>query len=95
LSAARNPTSAIAAELQSVNYLEDDEMKMILSWLPKFRDNVMPYLAQEEMKLPSDSTTFANSIELGMVIPGGISFGLGVAGLVSNLIVKRKLTMTQ
>ncbi len=95
LSAVRNPNSAIAAELQSVNYLEDDEMMMILSWLPKFRDNIMPYLAQEEMNLPSDATTYANSIALGMVIPGGISIGLGLAGLVSNLLVKRKLKITQ
>ena len=70
-------------------------MSMILSWLPKFRDEVMPYLAQEEMNLPSDSSTYANSIELGMIIPGGISLSLGLAGLASTLIVKRRLNITQ
>ncbi len=64
---------------------------MILSWLPMFRDNLMPYLAQEEMNLPTDSTSFSNSIKLGMVIPGGIILGLGLIGLSSNVIVKRKL----
>ena len=95
LSAVRNPTSAVAAELRSVNFLENDEMSMILSWLPMFRDNVMPYLAQEDMNLPSDSTTFANSIELGMVIAGGISLSFGLVGLASNIIVRRKLKITQ
>ncbi|MFX1574234.1 MAG: hypothetical protein ACFFB0_15940 [Promethearchaeota archaeon] len=94
LSAVSNPTSDTAAELQSINDLEDDEMNMILSWIPMFRDKVMPYLAQEEMNLPSDSTTYANSIELGMVIPGAIAFCLGLAGVVSNLLVKRKLKLT-
>jgi len=94
-SALGNPTSLAAIELQSANSLKDDEMSMVLSWLPLFRDNVMPYLAQEEMNLPSDSTTFANSIELGMVIGGGISIGLGLVGLASNIIVKRKRKITQ
>ena len=95
LSVVGNPTSAVAVELQSVNFLENDEMSMILSWLPMFRDNVMPYLAQEDMNLPSDSTTFANSIELGMVIAGGISLSFGLVGLASNIIVRRKLKITQ
>ena len=94
-SALGNPTSLTATELQSVNSLENDEMSMILNWLQLFRDNVMPYLAQEEMNLPSDSTTYANSIELGMVIAGGISIGIGLVGLASNIIVKRKLKITQ
>jgi hypothetical protein len=94
-SAINNPTSIIADELQANNYLEDKEYDMILSWLSMFRDNVMPYLAQEEMNLPSDSTSFSNSIELGMVIPGGIVLSLGLIGLSSNVIIKRKLKITK
>ncbi|MFX1501460.1 MAG: hypothetical protein ACFFDH_10910, partial [Promethearchaeota archaeon] len=88
--AVNRPNSSIANDLQSTNYLEKDEMSMILSWLPKFRNNVMPYLAQEEMNLPSDSNTYANSIKLGMGIPGGISIGLGLAGITSFVLVRKK-----
>lgn len=87
--AVSNPTSETANDLKQNNYLEDDELTMILSWLPNFRDNVMPYLAQEEMNLPMDSLSFSNSIELGMVIPGGVTIAGGLAGLVTSIIKKR------
>ncbi|MFX1366519.1 MAG: hypothetical protein ACFFCE_15500 [Promethearchaeota archaeon] len=93
--AVNSPNSSIANDLQSTNYLEKDEMNMILNWLPKFRNNVMPYLAQEEMNLPSDSNTYANSIKLGMGIPGGISIGLGLAGITSFVIVRKKSKIVQ
>ncbi len=89
--AIKNPKSAMAFGLQVANGLDEDAMEMILIWLPKFRDNVMPYLAQEEMSLPMDSTSLGNTIELGMSVPGGILIGLAAVGLTSNILVKRKL----
>ncbi|MFX1502961.1 MAG: hypothetical protein ACFFDH_18520, partial [Promethearchaeota archaeon] len=89
--AMHNPESATAYGLQISNNLEDKAMEMILNWLPRFRDNVMPYLAQEEMNLPMDSSSLGNTIELGMSIPGGIIIALAIMGLTSNIIKKRKL----
>ncbi|MFX1497550.1 MAG: hypothetical protein ACFFBH_08495 [Promethearchaeota archaeon] len=89
--AINNPTSTVAENVQIVNSLEDKAMEMILSWLPNFRDNVMPFLAQEEMELPTDSTSFANSIELGMVIPGGILISVSTISFSYVLIKKKKL----
>ncbi|MFX1304993.1 MAG: hypothetical protein ACFE9X_16685 [Promethearchaeota archaeon] len=90
-SAIANPTTVLANDLQIMNFLEDEAMNMILNWLPKFRDNVMPYLAQEEMNLPMDSTSYALAINLGMSIPGGILIGLGALGIARDIIIKRKL----
>ncbi|MFX1419747.1 MAG: hypothetical protein ACFE9N_12570 [Promethearchaeota archaeon] len=90
-SAIENPISIIADELQTINLLENKAMDLILRWLPMFRDNVMPYLAQEEMNLPLNSKLFSNSIELGMVISGGILIGLGITGLAIHVIIKKKL----
>jgi hypothetical protein len=84
------PNSSAATELQSINSLDDDEMHMILSWLPKFKENVMPYLAQEEMNLPTDSTSFANAIEFSMVVSGGVLIGLGLISLIMMQYLKRK-----
>ena len=83
--------SATTFGLQTVNKLDAGAMKMILNWLPHFRDNVMPYLAQEEMNLPMDSSLLGNTIELGMSVPGGIIIGLASIGIASNIIKKRKL----
>ncbi|MFX1352333.1 MAG: hypothetical protein ACFFGP_00030 [Promethearchaeota archaeon] len=85
-----NPNSAGAYGLQVANKLNKDQIAMIFAWLPKFRDNVMPFLAQEDQNLPSDSTSFANSIELGMIIPGGILIGIGLVGIVSKIYLRRK-----
>ncbi|MFX0024169.1 MAG: hypothetical protein ACFE9S_17715, partial [Candidatus Hermodarchaeota archaeon] len=89
--AINNPESATAYGLQSANYLEDSAMIMILDWIPYFRDNVMPFLAQEEMNLPMDSSSLGNTIELGMTIPGGVIIGLAIIGIANNIIRKRKL----
>ncbi|MFX1315911.1 MAG: hypothetical protein ACFE9T_08615, partial [Promethearchaeota archaeon] len=85
-----DPDSSIANELQNANYLKDEAMEMILEWIPEFRDNVMPYLAQEDMNLPMDSTTFGNTIEIGMSVGGGVMIGLVALGLIVNEILKRR-----
>ncbi|MFX1279654.1 MAG: hypothetical protein ACFFA3_09570 [Promethearchaeota archaeon] len=76
-----DPFTPVRFDLLENNYLRNNELNMILDWLPEFREKLMPYLAQEDMNLPSDSRTFSNSIKLGMVIPGGILIGLGILGL--------------
>ncbi|MFX1409004.1 MAG: hypothetical protein ACFFA6_01520 [Promethearchaeota archaeon] len=85
-----DPNSSIATELQIANYLEEGAMEMILEWIPEFRDNLMPYLAQEDMNLPMDATTFGNTIEIGMSIGGGVMIGLIALGLIVNEILKRR-----
>jgi hypothetical protein len=83
-------SSSISIELKTANSLEDDEMEMILEWLPNFRDYIMPFLAQEAMNLPTDSSTFANTIETSMIISGGVTIGLAVLGFTVNEILKRR-----
>jgi hypothetical protein len=73
------------------NYLEDNEIAMILSWLPNFRDNVMPFLAQEEMDLMMDSTSLGNTIQLSMSLTGGALIGIAGIGIARSLVKKKKL----
>lgn len=89
--AVKNPDSATTFGLAVANQLEDDEMAMILSWLPKFRDNVMPFLAQEEMNLVMDSTSLSNTIQLSMSLTGGALIGLAGIGITRSIILKKKL----
>ena len=89
--AVENPDSAAAFGLMTANQLEDDEIAMILSWLPKFRNRVMPFLAQEEMNLVMDSTSLGNTIQLSMSLTGGALIGLAGIGLTRTVILKKKL----
>jgi hypothetical protein len=89
--AVENPDSAATYGLKMANELEDDEVAMILTWLPEFRDNVMPYLAQEEMNLAMDSTSLGNTILLSMSLTGGVLIGLAGIGITRNIIKKKKL----
>ncbi|NVM18499.1 MAG: hypothetical protein HWN80_12350 [Candidatus Lokiarchaeota archaeon] len=89
--AVENPDSATNFGLKMANQLEDDEIAMILSWLPKFRNNVMPYLAQEEMNLIMDSTSLGNTIQLSMSLTGGVLISLAVVGITRSIILKKKL----
>jgi len=89
--ALEDPTSATAYGLKIVNQLEDDEMAMIFEWLPKFRDEVMPYLAQEDMNLPMDSKSLGNTIQIVTNVPGGLLIGVASIGLIRNLIIKKRL----
>ncbi|MFX0058504.1 MAG: hypothetical protein ACFE8J_09425 [Candidatus Heimdallarchaeota archaeon] len=89
--AVKNPNSAVAYVLKNANNLENTQMEMILTWLPKFRDEVMPFLAQEDRNLLTDSKTLGNTIQIGTSITGGICIGLSVIGLIGNSIKKKKL----
>ncbi|MHA1192906.1 MAG: hypothetical protein ACTSP9_11505 [Promethearchaeota archaeon] len=85
-----NPNSATAYGLKMMNDLEDKQLLMILSWLPRFKDNVMPFLAQEKMNLPLDSTTLGNTIQTSMIVSGASVMGLAGLGLVRKGIIKKR-----
>jgi hypothetical protein len=89
--ALENPASAVAHGLKIANGLNEIQLDMILNWLPKFRDNVMPFLAQEDKNLPMDSTTLGNTIQIVTIIPGGFCIGLAALGLIGNMIKKKEL----
>jgi len=89
--AVNNPNSAAAYGLKIANGLEDEQLLMILSWLPRFKNNVMPFLAQEEMSLPLDSTTLGNTIQTSMVVAGGSVIGLAGVGFIRRSIIKKRL----
>ncbi|MFX0033722.1 MAG: hypothetical protein ACFE8V_05395 [Promethearchaeota archaeon] len=86
-----NPNSAITYGLQLANQLTSNQIKMIFVWLPKFRDNIMPFLAQEDQNLPMDSTTLGNVIMIGTIVPGGILISLSITAISRNLGKKRRL----
>ena len=84
-----DPSSPLYDELKANNNdLTDHAMACLIEWLPRFQHDLMPYLAEHEYNLPTDSITLANMIEIGMVATGGALIGLGSTGLVSNRIVK-------
>jgi hypothetical protein len=75
---------------RDANLLDDSTMDTILQWLPSFRDNVMPFLAQVEYNLPIDSTTLGNTITISMVITGSSIIGIGGLLLMRALLKRRK-----
>jgi len=79
-----NPDSAVADELQAAIGLSDKTMGMLLEYLPKFRDNVMPHLAQYVMGLPVDTTTLGTMIQIGGISIGAILIALASTGLINN-----------
>jgi len=86
-----DPNSATTYGLMMANHLEEDEVVMILDWLPQFKENIMPFLAQEEMNLPTDSKTLGNSIMLGTNLSGGGLIGVAGILLTRKIILKKKL----
>lgn len=86
--AVANPDSEIADELQAANGLEDKAMGMLLAYLPRFRDTVMPHLAQYVMGLPTDTTTLGAMIQIGGIGLGGLLIGLASTGFIGNRYVK-------
>jgi hypothetical protein len=74
---------------RDANLLDDKIMDMILQWLPSFRDNIMPFLAQVEYGLPMDSKTLGDTITTSMVITGSSIIGIGGL-LIMRALLKRK-----
>lgn len=65
--------------------LSYSQMTAILKWLPKFRDEIVPILAQYEMDLPFNPSVLSAGLLFGMTIPGGILTVLG-----ATMIILRK-----
>ncbi len=63
-------------------------MSLLFPWLENFQLNLMPYLAQEVMDLPTDTITLGAMLEVGMMGIGGLLLALSATGLVSNRVVK-------
>ena len=88
--------SEIYATVRDANKLDDEVMDMILDWLPDFKNNLMPALAQYEMGLPMDTTNLGNTIQIGGMLIGAIAIGLASTGLITNRIVsKNKKTIVK
>jgi hypothetical protein len=90
LKAVEDPDAALVYGLKMANDLNEDQMNMLLNWLPKFRDNVMPFLAQEKMNLPMDSSSLASMIFISTAISGGSLIGLAGILITRNLVLKKK-----
>ncbi|MFX1497232.1 MAG: hypothetical protein ACFFBH_06880 [Promethearchaeota archaeon] len=76
---------------RNANFLDDKTMDMILKWLPDFKNNLMPLLAQYDMELPMDATSLGNTIQLGMIITGCAIVGIMSSILIRTTIRRRKI----
>ncbi len=63
--------------LKTQNGLDPYSMALILNWIPNFQHNVMPYLAQYQYNLPTDSITLGEMIQNGGLILGSVLVGFG------------------
>ena len=68
--------------------LSDNQMAAMTTWLLNFRNNVIPFLAQSEMGLPTDPLTLGIILKYGLIIPG---FTLYIIGLFMYGRSKRKI----
>lgn len=76
--------------LQTAYALNDSQMDQILAWLIEIRENFVLPIAQMERGLPVDHYTLGNNLFLGFTIAGGVLVGLGVIGIILQVILKRK-----
>jgi len=77
-------------DLQNAYVLNDSQMDQILAWLIEIRENFVLPIAQMERGLPVDHYTLGNNLFLGFLIAGGVLVGLGVIGIILQVILKRK-----
>lgn len=77
-------------DLQNKFGLNDSQMDQILAWLIEIRENFALPIAQMERGLPVDHYTLGNNLFLGFAIAGGVLVGLGVIGIILQVILKRK-----
>ena len=75
--------------LKAGNLLTDAEMLYLMDYVPRFRDDVVPYLAEHKYDLPTDAYTLADGLLYGLMIPGIALLALGGIALVIS-IIKRK-----
>ncbi|NVM34137.1 MAG: hypothetical protein HWN81_00990 [Candidatus Lokiarchaeota archaeon] len=76
--------------LQNNLEISDTEMDTILEWLIRIREDYVVPSSQNEADLPVDHYTLGDNIFLGFVIAGGVLTGLGVVGVILQVIFKRK-----
>ncbi|MFX1275639.1 MAG: hypothetical protein ACFFBP_11615, partial [Promethearchaeota archaeon] len=88
--AAVNDDTSAYAELMSANGLTDHAMACIINWIPNFQQNVMPYLAQHQYGLPTDSITLGNIIQIGGIGLGGLLVGIGAVSITGSVVAKRR-----
>ncbi|MFX1532573.1 MAG: hypothetical protein ACFFBC_15755, partial [Promethearchaeota archaeon] len=70
--------------------ISNDIMDNIMEWLLDIRENFVVTSLQNEANLPVDNYTLGNNMMLGFLIAGGVLIGLGVVGVVVQIISKRK-----
>ncbi len=70
--------------------LNDTEMDAILDWLLIVREDYSLDVSQIEANLPIDHYTLGDNMLLGLLIAGGVLSGLGVIGVILQIILKRK-----
>ncbi len=75
--------------LKAGNLLTDAQMLLLMDYIPRFRDDVVPYLAEYKYDLPTDAYTLADGLLYGLMIPGIALLALGGVALVVS-IIKRK-----
>ncbi|MFX1276131.1 MAG: hypothetical protein ACFFBP_06255 [Promethearchaeota archaeon] len=85
-----NGDAVLQSLLLTENNLTSESLAMILEWIPKFQQNVMPFLAQYQMGLPTDSITLGNIIQVAAIGLGGVCIGLGGVAITGNVVAKRK-----
>ncbi|NHJ20523.1 MAG: hypothetical protein EAX91_06255 [Candidatus Lokiarchaeota archaeon] len=74
-------------EIMTSLNLENSHVDAILKWLPIFRDEVVPILAQYDMNLPFNPSVLSLGLLYGMTIPGGI---LSAVGITMIILKKRR-----
>jgi hypothetical protein len=69
-------------EIMTSLNLSSNHVEAIIKWLPIFRDEVVPVLAQYDMNLPFNPSVLSLGLLYGMTIPGGILSALGIAMII-------------
>ena len=76
--------------LKEEHNLTDSAIKLLLEWIPNFQNNVMPYLAQYQYQLPTDTISLGNLIQIGGIGLGATLIGIGSVSIAGTLVSRRK-----
>lgn len=83
-----NPKASSYTIIKTAIDLDDSQMNAIFNWLPYFRDNIVPILAQYDRNLPFNPTILSMGLLWGLTIPGG---ALATLGSTMVILGRRKL----
>jgi hypothetical protein len=75
----------VFVQIMTSLFLTYNQMNAILKWLPLFRDEIVPVLAQYEMNLPFNPSILSLGFFYGMTIPGAVFSALG-----ATILIRRK-----